>query len=101
MNLEDALEKIQVLEVAFKSEQKSREKAEQILEEKASSLFKVNSRLHEQYLNSTKTNHEIDYLLRITSLEEDESSDNISIVKKFLKMSFDLKKNSILWTIKD
>ena len=87
ITLEDALDEINVLNTAFKREQKSRERAEQILEEKASNLFKANSRLHEQYLNSTKANQEIDYLLKITGLEDDDAVDNISIIKRFLNFS--------------
>lgn len=85
--MEDAFEEIKALETAFMREQKSREKAEMIFEEKASNLFKVNAHLHEQYLNSTKSNQEIDYLLKITHLEDEHSDDNVSIIKKFLNIS--------------
>ncbi len=91
LTLEDALEEITALEVAFRREQQSREKAEQILEEKASNLFRVNSRLHEQYIDMEKAKHEIDYLLKITKLEdeaiEDDMHDQRSIIKNFLHLS--------------
>ena len=85
--LEDAIDELQALEIAFKREQKSRERAEQVLEEKASNLFKVNTHLHEQYINSTKTNQEIDYLLKITSLEDEKFNDNDQLIKRFLSIS--------------
>nr|BDT27437.1 hypothetical protein BHI3_09030 [Bacteriovorax sp. HI3] len=85
--MKEALEEIRALEEAFQREQKSREKAERILEEKASNLSKVNAHLHEQYLNSTKASHDIDYLLKITNLEDDETEDSASIIKNFLRIS--------------
>ncbi|MBY0415608.1 MAG: hypothetical protein K2Q18_15650 [Bdellovibrionales bacterium] len=91
LTLEDALDEINTLDIAFKREQKSREKAEQILEEKASNLSRVNTRLHEQYINMEKSNQEIDYLLKITKLDdealEDSLQDQTTIIKNFLNLS--------------
>lgn len=85
LNIDEANLEIEALETAIKREQRARQKAEQLLEEKASYLFTMNSRLHEQYTNASKKNQEIDYLLKITTLEEE--SDTASVILKFLKVS--------------
>lgn len=44
-DLDDALCEIEALEIAIKREKSAREKAERLLEDKATHLFKMNSRL--------------------------------------------------------
>lgn len=84
-DINEANLELEALLVAIKREQKARQKAEQLLEEKASYLFNINSRLHEQYTNASKKNQEIDYLLNITTLEEE--NDTASVILKFLKLT--------------
>lgn len=85
-DLNEALIEIRALEIIIEREKSARENAEKLLEDKASHLFRMNSRLQEQFAEASKSNLEIDYLLKITKLEE-ESSNNKDLIQNFLKIS--------------
>ncbi|MDO9181265.1 MAG: hypothetical protein Q7U04_02595, partial [Bacteriovorax sp.] len=91
-DLDDAQEEINALRVVVKREQAAREKAENLLENRASHLFNINQRLHEQYVSASKKNQEIDYLLKITKLEAKDNEIR-SLLLNFLEIS-----SMLLWT---
>lgn len=70
-NFNEALLEIEALKIAIVRERKARERAETLLENRATHLFKVNQRLQDQYVNTSRKNQEINYLLKITNLESD------------------------------
>lgn len=74
------------LEVALSRERMARNLAEDILEKKTSTLFKINKQLNDQYMISAQRNLEFEYLSSLAELDNEDLS-FITIFNSFLQIT--------------
>lgn len=84
--LHEASDDILYLKKALIEERNKREESEALLTSRTLSLQSINEKLHEQYVNASMKNQEVEYLLKITNLELNDKSLQ-QLIHNFLDMS--------------